>query len=281
MKITDLTNTPLSEITRCFNESFSDYFIQFTVNESYLKNRWAVARVRFDLSFGCFMEDKLIGFIVHGIDHHDGILSAHNCATGIEPPFRGKGILGEIYKVGIEELKKEDVKKSTLEVISKNKKAIRAYEKAGFHLIPTLLNCFNGLPKINIEVPKNITIKKSNKSDFPFYEKCRDYQPTWELTKAAIKIFPANFEYWEIFLIEEKVGYLIYTPSTGLIPQFAIHKNHRNKGYGKILFQHLIKQYNNVRVVNVPETSINTVSFLKKIGMVNHVDQYIMERVFQ
>lgn len=278
MKITNLSNTPLSEITRCFNESFSDYFIQFTVNETYLKNRWAAARVRYDLSFGYFIDGTLRGFIVHGIDEHNGVLSAHNCATGIEPPYRGKGILGEIYEVAIDALKKEGVKKSTLEVISKNKKAIRAYEKAGFQLLPTLLNCFTNSPKINIDTPKNISIKKIDHGDFLFYKQCMDFSPTWELTESAFRVFPENFEYWEIFNEQNKLGYLIYTPSTGLISQFAIHKDYRNNGYGKMLFQHLSKTYNNIRVVNIPETSINTVSFLKSIGMNNHIDQYLMER---
>ncbi len=278
IKITDLSNTSISELARCFNESFSDYFVKFNATESYLKKRWQIGRVKFNLSFGCFIDDVLRGFIIHGIDMREGKLTAHNCATGIEPPFRGQGILGNMYNASIPILREHGVAFSTLEVISKNKKAIRAYEKAGFSLRPNLLHCFKGLSKINISTPKNITIKKIVTPDFSFYKTCQDFEPTWEMTESAFRVSPKEFEYWEIFFENNKVGYLIYSPGTGLAQQFAIHENYRNKGYGKVLFQHLIQEHKNIRVNNIPETSINTVNFLKNIGMENHIDQYEMER---
>jgi GNAT superfamily N-acetyltransferase len=277
-KITNLSDTSLSELTRCFNESFSDYFVKFNATENYLAKRWKIGRVNFDLSFGYFVDDVLRGFIIHGIDMRDGKLTAHNCATGIEPAYRGKGILGEIYQAAIPALLERNINFSTLEVISKNKKAIRAYEKAGFNLRPTLLHCYAGQPTINISQSKNITVKKTKNPDFPFYKLCRDFDPTWEMKESALNIFPDEFEYHEIFLDNIKIGYLIFFPSTSSIQQFAIHKEYRNKGFGKIIFKNLMQEYPTIRVNNVPETAVNTVTFLNNIGMQNHVDQYEMER---
>ena len=278
IEITDLSQTSISELTRCFNESFSDYFVKFNATESYLKKRWQIGRVNYNLSFGCFIDDVLRGFIIHGIDKRDGKLTAHNCATGIEPPYRGKGLLGKMYDTSIPILKGHGVTFSTLEVISKNKKAIRAYEKAGFKLRPHLLHCFKGSSNIKMPIPENVEIKKTNDSDYSFYNSCQDYEPTWEMTKSALSVFPNEFEYWEIFLENNKIGYLIFSPSTNLVQRFAIHKDYRNKGYGKLLFQKLIEQYKNIRVNNVPETSTNTIGFLKSIGLENHINQYEMER---
>lgn len=278
IEITDLSNTPISELTRCFNESFSDYFIKINATESYLEKRWRAGRVKYELSFGYFIDDILRGFIIHGIDMRDGKLTAHNCATGIEPPFRGHGILGKMYEAAMPFLREKGVNFSTLEVISQNGKAIRAYQKAGFQLRPTLLHCFKGSPQIKIQVPENVLITKTTLPDFLFYESCRDFEPTWEMTESAFSVFLNEFEFSELFLENNKIGYLIFSPSTNSVQQFAIQKEHRNKGYGKIIFQHLTQEYNNIRVNNVPETSINTVNFLKNIGMEIYTDQYEMER---
>lgn len=277
-KITNLSDTHISELTRCFNESFSDYFVKFNATENYLAKRWKIGRVNFDLSFGYFVDDILRGFIIHGVDMREGKLTAHNCATGIEPAFRGKGILGKIYQTAIPALRVQNINFSTLEVISKNKKAIRAYEKAGFKIRPTLLHCYSGQPIINITQSENITIQKTKNPDFLFYKTCQDIEPTWEMTESALNIFPNEFNYHEIFLENIKIGYLIFSPSTSLVQQFAIHKDFRNRGFGKMLFKNLTQEHPTIRVNNVPETSVKTVTFLNSIGMTNQIDQYEMER---
>ena len=277
-EIKNLSTTSLSELTRCFNEAFSDYFVKFDATESYLKNRWHLGRVKYDLSFGCFIDGTLRGFIIHGIDWRDGIWTAHNCATGLEPNYRGKGNLSKIYEVALESLKKQNVTQSTLEVISKNVKAIRAYEKNGFKVDPTLLLCFSGQPQINMATPKSISVKKREKPDFQFYETCQDYQPSWEMGQSAISLSQPSLEFYEIKLEDIKIGYLVFSPSTELILQFAIHPSYRNKGYGKLLFQHLLKKYKKIRVNNVPATATASIAFLNKIGMKNVIDQYEMRR---
>jgi hypothetical protein len=79
-----------------FNDAFSDYIIKFTATEEYLKTRWEAAGVNFDLSFGAFKNNKLNGFIIHGIDKQNGINTAFNVATGVISEHRGKRIVKEI-----------------------------------------------------------------------------------------------------------------------------------------------------------------------------------------
>ncbi len=266
------------EITRCFNEAFSDYFMKFNATEQYLSTRWKIGRVNYEYSFGCFIDGKLRGFIVQGIDMRDGKLTAHNCATGIEPKYRGQGLLGELYDFAIPALKNFGVRFSTLEVISKNKRAIRGYEKTGFTLRPTLLHCFSGNPKIDGDENQDVLIKLTTKPNYKKYASFHDYEPTWEMTEQALFIFPEEFEYREMHLKNELVGYLIFAPKTNLVQQFAIHPEFRNMGFGKALFKNLINEYKSIRVVNVPETATSTVLFLNNIGLKNTIDQYEMER---
>ena len=276
-KISSLETTPLSEITQCFNEAFSDYFVKFQVTEDYLRARWKVARVDYGLSYGAFNGDKLIGIIIHGIGEKNGMRTAHNSATGIIPPYRGKGLLGNIYEEAIIGLKKAGIEQSTLEVISINERAIKAYQKVGFKLCPELLHCFRGTIKKAINIPHNLKTIKTEKPNWPLYKKMRSFPLTWEMTDAALSVFPAGFEYREIWKSGEMAGYVIHSPKTKLIQQYAVRPDLRRQKLGTCLFSELKKTSPNVRVNNVPASDLASVAFFKNMGFENHIDQYEME----
>jgi len=278
MEIRSLESTPLEEITRCFNAAFSDYFMEFTATENYLKTRWTVARVDYRLSFGCFIKGVLRGFIVHGIDQHNGQLTAHNCATGIEPPFRGKGLLSEIYQVAIPALRQRGVVFSTLEVITKNKRAIRGYEKNGFRIRPTLLHCFNGTPTISSDEIPGVEFRQKDRPDFKKCTPWLGYSPSWEMTEQALSTSPDNFVNHELHLHDDLIGFMVFSPKNSTIQQFAIHPNFRRQGFGQSMLKKICNDYPTIRINNVPETALSGVQFLNKIGMKNPIDQYEMER---
>ncbi len=278
IKIQSLENTPLPEITRCFNEAFSDYFVKFNATEDYLRTRWLVAGVDYSLSFGCFIDGQLRGFIMNGIRERDGRLTAHNTATGIEPAYRAQGLLGKIYDEAITALRRAGVTFSTLEVIATNERAIRAYQKTGFRKRPELLHCFRGELVSQKTANSLAELRMATTPDFEKYAACRDFEPSWELTGEALSVHPSEFEYRELYNAGELAGYLIFAPKTGLVQQFGVHPAHRRKGFATLLFDRLAADFPAVRVVNIPNSATGTLAFLKKIGMENHIDQYEMER---
>ena len=148
----------------------------------------------------------------------------------------------------------------------------------GFKIRNGLLHCFKKQPEINIDLNKNITFNKTKKPDYKTYKTFRDFEPTWEMSKQAFSVFPKEFDFWEMQFKDELVGHLIIAPKTGLIRQFSINKDYRQKKFGKMLFQHAVNNYENIRVNNIPESALATISFLKNIGMENHIDQYEMVR---
>lgn len=277
LTISSLSNTPLSEITRCFNEAFSDYIIQFNASEEYLHTRWKIARVNYGLSFGAFDGEKLVGFIMHGIGERDGLRTAHNTATGIEPAYRGLSLLNKIYDEALAALRKHGIEQSTLEVISTNERAIRAYQKVGFQLRPGLLHCFKGTLQASTPPPDGVEIRRAEKPDWPLYDTLLDFPLTWELTPEAIAVSPDSFEYRELWVEGEFGGYLIIAKGSGLILQFVIRSEFRRQGFGQLLFAELVRESPHVRVVNVPAKAKGTLRFLEYMGMENHVDQYEME----
>ena len=60
MEIRNLAGIDFNRILECFNSSFSDYFVPFEASYDYLKNRWIGADVDYNMSFGAFIEEKLL-----------------------------------------------------------------------------------------------------------------------------------------------------------------------------------------------------------------------------
>ena len=97
------------------------------------------------------------------------------------------------------------------------------------------------------------------------------------MTSAALSVFPAEFEYREIWKDGAFAGHLIHSPKTGLIQQYAIRPDWRRQGLGRVLFGDLKQQSPHVRVNNVPASDHGTLEFLKQLGFENPIDQYEME----
>jgi len=132
MIIKQLHTTSIHTIIDCFLLAFDQYFVEMPSDKVYYIERWKAAQVDFALSYGMFDDEKLVGFILHAIDKRFGVLTAYNAGTGVISEYRGKRIVKALYQFAIEDLKQNGIKKSTLEVITENEKAIKAYEGIGY-----------------------------------------------------------------------------------------------------------------------------------------------------
>lgn len=184
MKIKALANLPVEEVITCFLTAFENYYVKLPADVEYWKNRFTIARVDWSLSFGMFEEEKLVGFIINGIDNHNGRLTAYNTGTGILPEYRGKAIVDKLYAHAIPRLKEKGIEKCLLEVICENEKAIKVYERIGFRITRTLKTFSGNLPKTNSE---NIL----QKWDFSEVLKSGLYRPqhySWDNSAGAIHL---------------------------------------------------------------------------------------------
>ena len=82
-QIKNLSNTPLPQIVDCLLIAFADYFVKMPSDVEYWKNRWQGARIAYEASIGVFDGDKLVAFMMIGIDHHNRKLAAFNTGTGV------------------------------------------------------------------------------------------------------------------------------------------------------------------------------------------------------
>jgi len=157
MIVNNLSKISVNELIDCFLKAFEGYYVKMPSDKNYYKERWKAASVDLNFSYGMFDKGKLVGFIIHAIDKRFGKLIAFNTGTGVLPEYRRKGIVHSIYDYALRDLWMNGVKSSTLEVIRKNKKAIRCYEKVGFS-ISKKYKCYSGT--IKIEKSDRINIKE-------------------------------------------------------------------------------------------------------------------------
>lgn len=284
MIIKNLTFTSLSDITTCFNESFADYIIKFNATEDYLRNRWNGAGVDFELSFGVFIDKKLAGFVIHGIDEWNGLKTAFNVGTGVIPKYRGKRIVKKTYDTILPILEDHGIEQCRLEVIQKNLKAINAYKSVGFKEDRELISfTYNIKQQENeTELDKQIQLKIRDdiiNVDWNLLKSFWDFDPSWE---NSISSLMRNAESWQFLGMskdDQIIGYAIFNPKTGYIAQFATSKYEREKGYTKMLFQKLRFLSDQLVVINVDKRASKTLNFLNIFGFKEFISQYEMEKL--
>ena len=275
MEIKSLENTPLSEIATCFNHAFSDYFVKIAATEQYLQNRWRANRVDYSLSFGAFEKGKLVAFIIHGIDNPNGKKTAYNAGTGVIPEFRGQKLVAQLYDFALPRLKAAGVMQSTLEVITQNYKAIKAYQNVGFKNTRTL-NCFNGsfqVKELSEPSHKNYQLKIDQHFDFNLLQPLHNFNFSWENKDEAVKIIKNDLENWQVFENGNLKGYVILNPATGAIMQLGF-ENESITPVSNKLFKAISEKIPVVRINNIDSQAHEIVNLLKGYCLKNTIDQY-------
>jgi hypothetical protein len=76
---------------------------------------------------------------------------------------------------------------------------------------------------------------------------------------------------------DELVGYVIYHPKINRILQFAINKENRKNGFGKMLLQYFaLNKSKTVSFMNVDDRSTETNAFLVSAGLNSFIRQHEM-----
>ena len=176
-----LENTQTAEIVEVFNKSFADYFVKIGLNEKSLADKIQAENIKLQKSVGVFFNDKLVGFILMGIEN--GV--AYNGGTGVLPEFRGNSLTQKMYDFILPKLKDQNIYSHQLEVISENFPAIRTYKKIGFQKTRTL-SCFKGKIKI-AKINPDIEIKSLNEINVKLFPKFWNSQPSWQNSLSAIQ----------------------------------------------------------------------------------------------
>ena len=287
IEIKPLSGVPIEAVTDAFNAAFSDYELPFTATPAYLRERFAASGVRYDLSYGAFDGNRLIGFIINSADDYGGVKAAFNAATGIIPDYRGHGLIYQIANTGMGELAKNGIQKYTLEVLQTNERAIHIYEKLGLRITRNFF-CYTGTPKLRTDAKHGVMVVPvadftNELAGFP-----RDRLPSWENSDAAILRNAANIE---VAYITENgsdesgsehsniAAYLAFHRSSGLIHQLWVRPEYRRKGFAAVLVKYVWERFGKVTVNNIDQNDETAAAFWSASGLRLYARQFMMEKM--
>ncbi|WP_298515225.1 GNAT family N-acetyltransferase [uncultured Kordia sp.] len=271
MEIKSLENIAISEIVSTLNLAFSDYFIPINFTEEYVNERWTASGVDYSLSFGVFDNNKLVGFIIHAINFYGETKVAYNASTGVIPTYRRQGLLSKLYEKAISALQENGIQKSTLECITKNERAILAYQKVGFSIDRQY-----HLYKFHWEevaVGSIYDIKEKPDFEFEDFEHLKNYEPSIENQNHCLNQYKDNLKAICVFYGEEIVAYLILHKISKRIHRLGVKENNWKK-YGSILFTGL--PTGNYNIINVDTENKKIHDFFQEMDFDNYIDQYDM-----
>ncbi|MCY2688426.1 GNAT family N-acetyltransferase [Salinimicrobium sp. TH3] len=269
MKIQNLAATPFEEVMSCFLSAFEGYFVTLPQKTEYWKERFLKARVDWELSFGMFDDDQLVGFIIHGVDLHNGVLTAYNTGTGTIPEYRGKRIIEKLYVHAIPAFKNKGVVKCLLEVIVENERARKVYERIGFRVTRTLRS-FKGVldadggDEYEIENVSYQRVIDLELYDHKFY--------SWDNLAEAVKIAEEKTETHLLIDGEnEPSGYFTIDNDQNILQLDSADRHFSG------LLDAISKVYLSIQIKNVPEERTELVEEILSRKFENTINQYEME----
>lgn len=278
-RLDDLKEIKLDILADIFNQAFANYFIPLKITPPILADKIRSENIDLSLSIGCFHKDKLIGFILIGIDSRNGQQYAYNAGTGVLPSYRGQQLAMRMYQQLIAKLQQSAIRHHILEVIKENEVAINVYEQCGFNITNTYF-CYRGKFQTDHPVP-NFELREISFTDLANFSKHWDFTPTWQNTISTIER-AGFYKAMGCIINSELAGYIIFDLGSGKVRQFAVARIHRKAGIGSQPFSYVQSLIGDKEIV-ITYIQVNdkaTNSFLAQNGLKVFLDAYEMEAVF-
>jgi len=277
MYFRSLNNEDLAQLYSTFIEGFKGYFVNMQMSEDAFYKRF-FQNIRVDLDYSGALFSKtgtMAAFMLHAYHITDKKI-AYNAGTAVLPNYRGQGVATLLYEKMLLHLQQKKVEQVQLEVITENKAAIRLYEKVGFQKKRTLAVYQTS----HIKYPTTTNKHIHPIQQLPLTTALKDYQdfiPAWTCDLA--KINTSDPIYYCCVYLDGNLpkAYGMVEIHTGQLLFLGVHKECRQQGIGRIIYQHLAqKSKSTIRVLNIPKTASNYHNFLIKMGQEVFIRQYEM-----
>jgi len=273
MKIKNLQNTSLEDIVNCMVKAFADYFVKISDDVNYWEVRYRATRVDFSLSYGMFDGNQLVGLIINGIDVKNSHKYAFNTGTGVLPKYRGQRIVDQLYENAIPKLKEVGVTRLALEVIQKNDRAIRVYERIGFQKMRNYL-CFKG---DLLERKEAVDLKQVKFDHLVARSNPNHHFYSWDHCNEGIQKAGDAYQCYEVFNTTDfPIGFFIINTSINYIAQLELYAE-KNDANWNLLFSGIRKLKSSIRLNNIDQRRETLVAQLLRAGLENHINQFEME----
>lgn len=282
-----LRNKDFHEVYLTSVEAFKDYALDIRyMTETVLYNRAVKNGIVFDASAAAYQDGRMVGYTLVGIGPWKNTVSAFDIGTGIVKPHRGQGLAVRMFDSILQKLTSKGIHKFVLEVLQNNASAVKAYEKAGFH-VERELDCFQlefAKRKNQGQKAENLRIQPLKKDRLASFQEFLDWPPSWENSFAALNRIPDELTLLSAENADGPCGLLAYYPGLNWIMCLAVAKTMRRRGIAAALLDFLQQEVQStvpqVKLVNVLHTDAGAIRFLSRMGFAKFAGQYEMELDF-
>ena len=233
------------------------------------------------ISFGAFVDDKLVSFTLNGLGRWNGKETAYDTGTGTVKEYRGKGLAKRIFQFAVPILKEKGVEQYLLEVIQHNTKAVNLYSNQGFEVIREFDYYVSEKSEILWNDKKqnpDVDLRELPLNNFSEAAEFLDDQPSWQNSFDSIHRSINHFKAIGAYKNEKLIGYGITEINSGDITQLAVAPEERRKGIATGLLQALFELIpgTSVKVINTIKSDKSTKQFLNSFGWEVCGSQYEM-----
>jgi len=180
------------------------------------------------------------------VDNRAGKLTAFNTGTGVVPNHRGKRIVSAMYEYALNDLKQHGIERSTLEVITKNERAVRAYQGVGFKICKNY-QCFAG--EIKLEAEDQFELKERPLTTVNWDELPNQEYYSWDFQPKTILLGENTFH--EVWNDGKPESYFILNLGKNRLLQFDL-LNETERGWIR-LFSAIRQISDKVSTINVDD----------------------------
>ncbi|MCK5828289.1 GNAT family N-acetyltransferase, partial [Candidatus Bipolaricaulota bacterium] len=214
----------------------------------------------------------------------EGELTAYDAGTGIIPDFRGQGLAKRMFDHALPGLQERGVKRFILEVLQKNKPAIKAYQKSGFE-IARELKCFvAGTDNLRqLPTSASLDIRLIDAGTFEGLIPEARWSPSFENRFTAHLAIPEQVAFLGAYEGDNCVGAISYCAGLNWLLSLLVKRTHRHRGVGRSLLQHLAstllpEDAPKLAALNVDGDDTDMQAFFEAVGFSHLIDQYEMGR---
>ena len=273
------------QLFRTFKEAFSDYGIDMSyLNERNLRNRWTKNAVSYESSVAAFDDDRMVGFMVIGLDDWKGRRAAFDAGTGVIREYRGFGVAPALFDLAIQGLRDQAVRAFVLEVIQTNKAAVGTYKKLGFK-ISREFDCYQlatDQARVGTSRPADdLVIEPVGKELLERFSSFADWPPSWENSFASLSRIPDELKMYGARFGNRRVGFAAYYPGLNWVTNVVVEPAFRRRGIATRLLARLLRDLSDgpttIKLVNADHADPATASMMEKTGFEIYARQYEME----
>ena len=264
-----------------FREAFAEYELQLSSDE--LTDMLTRRGFCPELSFGAFVDGRLVSFIFNGTGYYHQRFTAYDTGTATLKEFRGRGLVTKLFNHGLPFLAAAGVTCYLLEVLQHNHKAVSVYQSLGLSVSREFGYFSQSTSALVLpEAARDrFVVRRIDLTSWHLMEKFHDYRPSWQNDFEAVKRRFNDFVIFGLFDSDTLIGYCIFEPGSGDITQLAVHNDYRRRGGGSQLLKEAIaiNRHHSIKLINAETTCESVERFLATFGIPLRGKQFEMVKL--